>query len=134
MIRNKEKNEMMLKLRIQRDEMLDELIQSEAIEIVVPVGYMTTFLLGYYGPNYGILGNIGNSYWQFKKVDDVLTLVEGAFQFMAIDVVGTLITFASFWIFCNINVARSYCKLINKAWPMMALKLMFLLNQVIIIE
>ena len=131
MIRNKDNNEMMMKLRIKKDERLDELIQSEAIEIVVPVGYMTTFLLGYYGPNYGILGNIGNSYWQFKKVDDVLTLFEGAFQFLAIDVVGTLISFASFWTFCNINVARSYCKLIKKAWPIMALKLMFLLNQVI---
>ena len=130
MNRNSDNKEIVEKIKAKKDEMLDELIQSEAIEIVVPVGYMTTFLLGYYGPNYGILGNIGNSYWQFKRVDDVLALFEGAFQFLAIDLLGMLISFASFWIFCNINVVRSYCKLVKKAWPIMALKLMFLLNQV----
>ena len=122
--------EKMEKIRVQKEEMLSDMIQTEAIEIVVPLGYMSTFLLGYYGPNYEIIGNMGSSYWHFQRIDDVLVLFEGAMQFLAIDIVGTIISILSFWVFCNINVIRLYCSMIKKSWLIMAMKLMFLLNQV----
>ena len=55
-------------IRIRKEEILMELVLYETIEVIVPLSYMCTFTMAYYGPNADILGNVGNNYWHYRKV------------------------------------------------------------------
>ena len=85
-------------------DLLQELVISEMVEFMVPVFYLFVFIAAYYGPNAKIIGNIGNSYWQFNAVKDVGKTIEFISMFFFIDSV------ASFYalIFCGISVKSIY--------------------------
>ena len=61
------------------------LVLCEILEILVPLVYLSTFLIAYYGPNANILGNIRNEYWHYHAVDDVGRLMATVLQMFFID-------------------------------------------------
>ena len=50
---------------------LTDLALVEIIELIVPVVYITTLIVALYGPNSSILGNYGNGYWTFRKIESL---------------------------------------------------------------
>ena len=95
-------------------ETLTELIINEVIEIFVPFAFVITYTISYYGPNAAILGNIGNDYWHFKKVESIIPLIRSALIICLIDFLSTLISAFLLWKYCQINLLREVSAVFKK--------------------
>ena len=115
-----------------KKEILTELILNETIDIVVPLAYITTFTVAYFGPNSEVLGNIGNDYWSYQKVDfdKIGTLFIFAMKMVLIDLVSAVISAILLLKCVNINAIQEYCKIMKKYWPILALTAVLNMNKV----
>ena len=98
----------------QIEEMVTSLIVAEAVEFLVPLTYIITFTMVYFGPNAKISGNVQNDYWQFVKVDNLLTYFTGALQMTIIDLVSFILSSVLLWKLCNINTLKESKKIIKR--------------------
>ena len=114
-----------------RQELLQDILISEILEFMVPLIFMATFSMAYYGPNSTVLGSVGNDYWHFKKVDNLEKLFIPAMEFMALDLLACFITTILFWKFCRINVLQKLCDILKKFWPILTMTISQTLNKVI---
>ena len=121
-----------LKLKVQPDPLenqknlikikqeLQTLSLIEIIEIITPISYIISFLIAYYGPNAYLFGNILNSYWQNKPVENVEKLVVMVFSLFLVDIssglFGALLLSTS-----SINLLREGCKVLKTYWPIITL-------------
>ena len=92
----------------------------EIIEIMVPLCYIFTFLIAYYGPNAELLGNVRSNYWQYKPVEDVGKLVLTIFCMFLVDIssgifAGLLLSTSS------IDLLREGCAVLKTHWPIITL-------------
>ena len=106
---------------------------NEVIEFQVPLCYLICFILGYYGPNAGIIGNIGNSYWQYAAVENVTHTVQNVLAFFIFDVLGLLLTGTLLWQYCRINLYNAYVAVQKEFGLFMLINLAVTLNGVIAI-
>ena len=99
---------------------LQELVLIEILEIIIPISYITTFLIAYYGPNAYILGNIRNSYWQYTPVENVKKLIITVFSLFLVDIssaiFGALLLSTS-----SINLLREGCQMLKTYWRIITL-------------
>ena len=121
-----------LKLKVQPDPLenqknllkikqeLQTLCLTEIIEIINPISYIITFLIAYYGPNAYLFGNIRNSYWQNKPVENVEKLVVTVFSLFLVDI-SSAIFGAILLSTSSINLLHEGCKVLKKYWPIIAL-------------
>ena len=58
---------------------LDQLILTERVQIVVPLIFISTFLMAYYGPNAELIGNVKLTLWKYEAVTDVNELLKNLF-------------------------------------------------------
>ena len=108
-------------LRLEEKEVLTELILNEIIEIIVPFAFICSFTTAYYGPNAEILGNIGNDYWTYKKVNDITPLVKSALIMSLIDFFSAVAATIVLWKCCRINAIQKCCKVFRKYWKILAI-------------
>ena len=99
---------------------IHSLVLNETIEVVVPLAYFITFFIAYYGPNATILGNVRNSYWDYKEVKDVGKLFKAGMEMFSIDTTSSIICGIVLYKFCKMNLFQEYCKLIKQCWAMIA--------------
>ena len=72
---------------------------------------MVCLLLGFYGSNKDIIGDIGASYWQFKAIEDIGRMIQLLSAFFVVDSVSLLITTYLLWKFCNVNLYKGFVAL-----------------------
>ena len=103
-----------------RDSVLSKLILTELLEILVPFSYLMTVLLAYYGPNSEIIGNIRNSCWHFKSIEDIGELVLSVTIMFLIDSSSAVIV--GWWLLksCSINFVGETFKIIREKWDAIA--------------
>ena len=111
------------KERKELKEALAGLVLGEALEIFVPFSYLIWFLSAYYGPNAFILGNIRNSYWDFKAVNDVVVVITVTLKMFSIDLGIGIVTALILWVFCRIDFLQEFCKLVKRYWALIALRI-----------
>ena len=111
-------------------DLLQELVISEMVEFMVPVFYLFVFIAAYYGPNAKIIGNIGNSYWQFNAVKDVGKTIEFISMFFFIDFCSVILCTYLLWNFCQINILRPFVSLQKEFGMVFLLNLCYKLNGV----
>ena len=97
-----------------KQQVLTELMLNEIAQVVVPLAYIGSFLIGYYGPNKNILGTIGCEIWQFKKIKDLKTHLMPVVEMTLIDMVSVIFAGILLRWFCHINIGKEYCKTIKK--------------------
>ena len=117
-------------LRTLKKEVLAELLLNEIIEIMVPVTYICTFTIAYYGPNSEILGNVRNDYWAYQKVENITTLFTFALQMALIDLLSAVFSGVLLWKNCRLNFLQEYCKIMKKYWPILTLTAVVNINKV----
>ena len=117
-------------LRTLKKEVLTELLLNEIIEIMVPVTYICTFTIAYYGPNSEILGNVRNDYWAYQKVESITTLFTFALQMALIDLLSAVFSGVLLWKYCRLNFLQEYCKVMKKYWPILTLTAVVNINKV----
>ena len=83
-----------------------DLIQSETIEVVASLAYSITLAVAYHGPNATILGNVKNSYWTYKEIEDINISLALVFQIAFMDLGIGIICGIILWIFCRINISH----------------------------
>ena len=110
--------------------MISKLILIELLEVLVPVSYVITVLIAYYGPNAEILGNIKNDYWQYEAIDDIWESVRVVLVMFIFDGCSAIIAGFMLWRICSIDVLRKTSKLIGDLWPVIAVNIANYLNYV----
>ena len=80
------------------------LIAAETIEMVVPIAYVITFALAFYGENADIIGGVKFSGWQHEEVDDFLSFSTDLILMLAIDIVCLIVSGNLLWKFASINI------------------------------
>ena len=113
-----------------KNEALTELILNEVVEFMVPVAFIGSFAIAFYGPNHGILGNVGCDYWSFQKVENLNVLFTPLLVMTTIDCGSVIISGTLLWKHCRINVFLEYCETIKKYWVVLALFGAWNLNKV----
>ena len=111
-------------------ELLQELVISEMVEFMVPIFYLLVFVAAYYGPNANLIGNIGNSYWQYNAVEDFGKTVEFISMFFFIDSCSVILCTYLLWKYCQINLLRPYVALQKEFGMVFLLNLCYKLNGV----
>ena len=117
-------------LRTLKKEILTELMLNEIIEVLVPVTYICSFTIAYYGPNSMILGNVQNDYWAYQKVQNIGTLFIFAVQMAMIDLLSAVFSGIFLWKYCHINFLLEYGKVMRKYWPILTLTAVVNINKV----
>ena len=111
-------------------ELLQELTINEMVEFFAPLTYLLCFTIAYYSPNSHLLGNIGNDYWQYEKVDDVEHVIENIFMFFAVDCISAVVCFLLLWGTCRINMFRAWSCLQKEFGMIFAVNMAHLVNSV----
>ena len=99
-----------------KQDTLTELILNEYVEVMLPIAYIGTFSLAYYGPNKNVLGNVGIAIWHYNKVENVYDFLMPVVEMALIDSGCAILTGVLLWRFCSINVFKEFCIRIKKYW------------------
>ena len=99
-----------------KKEVVAELILNETIEVLVPLAFIASYTIAFYGPNYDKLNSIGCSYWTFKKVGDLHSFLKPVLFMEMIDFGTAIISGILLWNFCRINILKEYCTTIKRYW------------------
>ena len=62
---------------------VEALVMSERIETVVPAIYMICVLMGWFGPNGTILGNIKLTIWHYAAIEDFQAFLQLSWHFLS---------------------------------------------------
>ena len=97
-----------------------ELVSNETIELMVPISFIGSYIIAYYGPNYDIIGSVGCSYWTFDKVEDILAFLMPVLTMAILDCGSALIAGVLLLKFCQVNIIEEYNSMIKKYWMLLA--------------
>ena len=103
-----------------KQDTLTELILNEYVEVMLPIAYIGTFSLAFYGPNKNALGNVGIAIWQYKEVENLYAFLMPVVEMALIDSACAILTGFLLWRFCHINVFKEFCIRIKKYWIYLA--------------
>ena len=101
-----------------------KLILTELVEGFAPIIYGASMAMAYYGPNAHILSNVGNTYWS-TEMEDIGYFFLVLFGLFAFDTLSALINSFCLWKTININMLQEFCRVVEKYWFFMAVKLAF---------
>ena len=101
------------------DQFLTNLIINETMELLVPLMYVASVAIAFYGPNSANLGNIGLSYWHFERIDDIWVYLSGALEMAFADFCQSIVSLFLVWKFTRINVFDK-CKEVGKKFGITA--------------
>ena len=111
---------------------ISELVQilalAEFLEIIIPLGYLCSFVAAYYGPNADILGNVRNSYWQYQEVTDVWIACCNLFLLLFIDSLSFVVSFMMLYFVSKINLIKVLLFLLSEYGLVFAIHQAFLLE------
>ena len=114
----------------EKESLLVGLILIENLEVLVPLAYILTVIIAYYGPNGEILGNIRNNLWQYQSIDRIERLVLAVLWMCIIDLFSAIIVGCSLWKMCSVNLLHEACKVLDNYWIIIACNLSNYLNYV----
>ena len=64
-----------------------------------------------YGPNSGLIGNIGNAYWHYEKLEDITETLKNMMYLFLVDFSSTIVSAIILWLSCGINLFRAFHEL-----------------------
>ena len=94
--------------------LLQDLAVYELVEFLAPLSFIFVLAIAYYGPNSEIIGNIGNSYWGFTAIEDIIQSLLSMGIFFMVDFSSTLISAAILWYTCRINLLKVFLELLKE--------------------
>ena len=110
--------------------LLQDLVVSEWVEVLSPLCYLVCLLIGYYGPNKNLLGDIGSSYWQYDAVQNMNHTVMYLGIFFLIDLSSLLMCAFLLRYFGEISMYKAYAVLQEEFGLVFAVSLAGSLNGV----
>ena len=98
-----------------------ELVLNETIEVIVPIAFIVSYTIVFYGPNHDVMGNVGCDYWTFQKVEDLNAFLMPVLLMALVDCSSGLVSGVLLWKYCRINIVREYCIVIRRYWAILGL-------------
>ena len=98
-----------------------ELVLNETIEILVPIAFIVSYTIVFYGPNHDVMGNVGCDYWTFQKVEDLNAFLMPVLLMALVDCTSGLVSGVLLWKYCRINIVMEYCSVIRRYWAILGL-------------
>ena len=111
-------------------EILQVVVISETNEFIAPLCYILCFMTAYFGPNSGLIGNIGNDYWQYSKIEYVEDSIEFVIVFMFVDLGSLILISILLWKLYRINLYRAFSALQKEFYVGFAASLAIAFNAV----
>ena len=105
----------------QRRDAIDELVLNEIIETLVPIAFIISYSIVFYGPNHDVIGNVGCGYWSFQKIEDLNTFLLPVMLMAFLDTASVIISGALLHIYCNTNILLEYCRVVKRYWMILAI-------------
>ena len=87
-------------------------------------------MTAYFGPNSSLIGNIGNSYWQYSSVKNVVESIKFVVIFMFVDLGSLVVGSVMLWKKCRINIYRAFSALQKEFTGVFAASLAIAFNAV----
>ena len=106
------------------------LIINEAVEFMVPISYVITLLMAYYGPNGEILGNIKNSFWQYRAIDNLGDTLKWIAIMFSVDFASLIVSYLLLQYFCKINIFRIYLQIQDQMGHMLGIATGYMIAEV----
>lgn len=100
----------------QKEYLIRKFLLTEILEVMVPVAYIVSLLIAYYGPNAVILGNIQNDNWQYEAIDDIGAVVQSVMIMCIIDGCSAIIGGYWVWKVSGIDCLREAHKVLRIYW------------------
>ena len=115
------KDEMKKKEHVhEKKEATMELVAVEMIEMLVPIAYVITFTIAFYGTNAELIGGVKFGGWQHKEVEDLISFSSDLMMMFGIDLLALTISGILLWKFAYANilsegfdVMKMYCPFIS---------------------
>ena len=80
---------------------------TEIVEIVTPLAFILVFVAAAYGPNVKLFGNIGNSYWAYREIEDFNQGILNMIYLFLVDFSSAVVSAFILWIICKINLWKA---------------------------
>ena len=87
---------------------LQELALYELVEFQAPLTFVLVIIVAYFGPNAELFGNISNSYWSYKSIEDLQETLENMMLLFLIDFSSTILSSIILWFSCSINLWKVF--------------------------
>lgn len=110
-------------VRMDKQKAVLKLLLAELCEGLIPFAYAIGFSMAYYGPNGKLIGNVGNDYWGYRKVDDASLTLLMMFGLFSFDVICLLLNSVILWVFCSVNLFHEFCMKMEIYWHIIAIKM-----------
>ena len=98
-----------------KTEVLTELILNETVEIFIPIAFIGSVSLAYFGPNKTKLWGVGCKSHK-PRIEDILAFFIPVMKMALLDCGSVIVSGLSLWWYCRINIWREYCIRIKKYW------------------
>lgn len=102
------------------------------IEFIVPVVYIVSLVVALYGPNSSILGNYGNGYWTFRRIESLDKYVFTAIEMFLFDCASFIVGGLILWKYCSISFFQEICLQMKTNWIFIAITVAKAVNVVLI--
>ena len=109
---------------------LEELVIAELAEFHAPLSFLLIFVVAWFGPNSELFGNIGNSYWQFERVDDIHEAVRNMVIFFAVDFGSAIVSAIILQVTCKINLLAATSSMQKEFGPIFSTALAIVVSTV----
>ena len=110
--------------------LLQNLALNELIELMVPLSFIATLVIAYFGPNSELIGNIGSSLWHYKKVEDINQALENVLMVFFMDLSSIMFGSIILWIACGIIFFKAIMAIVKEFGFVMFLTLGYYLMSV----
>ena len=111
-------------------QMITTLIINEAMELLIPLLFMVSYTIAYYGPNAKNLGNFGIDYWQYEPIEDIWDYFNAALQMAFVDTLSIVLTVSVVRRFTKIDVVKEVKRVAMNFGSTAAIYLPLIMNTV----
>ena len=87
---------------------VQDLVTFELAQFHSQLSFILVFATAYHGPNAMLFGNVLNSYWSFKAIEDIHSTLGNMILFFLVDCTSALTSAIILWGFCKINLWKIF--------------------------
>ena len=109
---------------------LHELVFNGKTVYIIPLAYFLCFLVAWFGPNYYILGSVGNASWHWGKVRHLSPPILIMLAMFAMELIGIVMYALLLKCLIRISYFDGYMHMQKKYWFIMAVHEAYALNEV----
>ena len=100
---------------------VEALVKTERIETVVPAIYILCVLMGWFGPNGTILGNVKLTIWHYAAIENIDSNLQKLLLLLFVDFSSFVTNGILLWCTVKINIFRTLQMLQRDFWFVMAI-------------